>query len=190
MNRKKKSFSIPKINLKFKEDEVNQKLDEDLTSEMKQITSSRSQENPEDKESEKREFFTTYEADRETETTSNEAVMDKNIVKKGREAQNQLSIQNVARSCSCCVYMLAISMVFLFSALVNLPVIGHKINNLSYSQMFVLCAGLSIGLVNLMPQSRLDKFKENQRGVGSSKISRFESDAEKDDKKEVSIDVK
>jgi hypothetical protein len=53
---------------------------------MKQITSSRSQENPEDKESEKREFFTTYEADRETETTSNEAVMDKNIVKKGREA--------------------------------------------------------------------------------------------------------
>ena len=54
---------------------------------MKQITSSRSADTPEDKENKKREFFTAYEADRETETTSNEAVIsNKNIVKKGREA--------------------------------------------------------------------------------------------------------
>jgi hypothetical protein len=57
---------------------------------MKQITSSRSQDNQEGKEKRKGEFFTDYEADRETETTSNEAIVNsnKNVVKKGREAQN------------------------------------------------------------------------------------------------------
>jgi hypothetical protein len=57
--------------------------------------------------------------------------------------------------------MLAIAIVFMFSAFVNLPVIGHRISNLSTTQMIVLCAGLSIGIVNLMPQSRLDRFAES-----------------------------
>jgi len=35
--------------------------------------------------------------------------------------------------------------------------------------MFILCAGLSIGLVNLMPQSKLDKFADAQRGQGKIK---------------------
>jgi hypothetical protein len=77
-NKKKKTLGIPKITLNFLEDDSNKQKDEEITAEMKQITSEISSARSEDnvdagEKKKKKEFFTAYEADRETDTTSNEA---------------------------------------------------------------------------------------------------------------------
>jgi len=134
MNRKKKTFSIPKVNLTFLEDKHNEKRDEEISNNLKPISSSRSEDNADEKggEDKKGEFFSAYEADRETDTTSNEGTEAKKILQRGKEAAKELTIYKIAQSCSCCVSMLALSMVFMLCAFLNLPLIGSRISNMSY----------------------------------------------------------
>ena len=130
-----------------------------------------------------------YEADRETDTTSNEAVYVPRVnssnkdkvedegedapeegktvpkVKVNRQAISGNDIMRIAKNCSCCVFMLAFFLVFGICAFFQLPFIGHRIQNMSYTQIAILVIGLSIGLCNLMPNSRMDRFAGSQRKV-------------------------
>ena len=71
--------------------------------------------------------------------------------------------RQLARNCSCCVFMLGIGLAFAVLGSLQVPFIGSRIASLSKTQLSVLVIGLSIALCNLMPASRLDRFAEAQR---------------------------